>query len=155
MYNTGRSLILNAIGDNGDMLAYLEINVCEGAPREGETEPRCAHQGPFTVKIKIPEGMTGYNIYKLMYADVNVDSDGAQITSEDPIICDREEDYITCVLPHLSGYAMIGSNEAAPDTGVMINSHEGISESIILAIVLAVAFISAGVFMVVYDVRRR
>ncbi|MBR3319151.1 InlB B-repeat-containing protein [Candidatus Saccharibacteria bacterium] len=153
-YNAVRTLILNAVGDNGEALAYLDINVCDASAPDGE-EPYCAHEGPFTVKFAIPDGMTGYNIYKVMSADIDTSEEEVQMETGDPIICERDGDFITCVLPHLSGYILIGSNESAPNTGVVTNPHESIYESLILSVVIAVAFISAGIFLVTSDFRRR
>ena len=154
-YNIGKNLIIDAVGDKGETLAYLEINVCEAEPHEDdEVPPYCAHEGPFTARIKIPEGMTGYNIYKVMYMDVNIDEDGASVETGDLIICDKDGDYITCVLPHLSGYALIGSNESAPNTGIVTNTHETISESIILAVTSATVFVFAGFFIITSKSRR-
>ena len=151
-YELGKGTIMSLVGDEGDVLAYMEILVCDANPEEDF----CPHDGPFTVRLKLPDNARGYDFYKLMFVDMDISAEGEVVAdSEEAITCDLDGDYIVCVLPHLSGYVLIGSNEtSAPNTGVMTSSREAASESIILAIIVATAFISAGVFIVVSESRR-
>ncbi len=154
-YELGKNTLIGLVGDEGDILTYMEIRVCDATPGEDY----CPDDGPFTVRLKLSDDMKGYDIYKLMYADINIDEGSGELISaesEVPIVCDLDgDDYVVCVLPHLSGYALIGFNEtAAPNTGVMTSSRETSSESIILAIIVATTFISAGAFIIVSESRR-
>lgn len=165
-YEAGKTMIIEAVGDQGTVVAFLEASVyefsmcgeepCICEDTDGEKVP-CLNdaRGPFTLRLKLTDEMKDYKTYKLMYVDTPNDGNG-KITTEDAIACDIDGDYLVCTVPHFSGYAVLGSNGASvPDTGAMTNPHEAVSESLILAIILAAAFVSAGVFLIVSDFRRR
>lgn len=167
LYETFKTMTIEAVGNQGTVVGYLEADVYEISMCDDGKACQCKNdegvfvdcenyaRGPFTLRIKLTDKMKGYKSYKLMYVDLPKTADGEVIT-EDPITCDVDGDYLICTVPHFSGYAILGSNDAnAPDTGVMTNLREGVSESLILAIVLATAFVSAGVFLIVSDFRHR
>jgi hypothetical protein len=110
IYELGKSTVLSIVGDQGDTLAFLSIEACDANPNEDF----CPHNWPFTLRLKLSDDMKGYSIYKLMYVDINISGEGELISadSEDAVICELDgDDYIVCQMPHLSSYALIGSNE--------------------------------------------
>ena len=147
-YEAGKAIVLDAVGEYGDTLAYIEFEIC------ATDEDYCVHDGPIDVKLRLSDDMKGHNIYKLVFVDI-ID-DGAEVIVDDPVICELDEtgDYILCTLPHLSGYALVVSDEGAPNTGVLGKIREGFSESIVLAVIVATAFVSAGIFLIVSETRR-
>ena len=60
--------------------------------------------GGFKLKIKVTDDMKGYNSFELVY----IDEDG---NTETPIKLTKNGDYLEGEIPHLSTYALIGSNE--------------------------------------------
>ena len=141
-YELGRSAIVGVVGDQGDVLAYFEILVCDANPEEDF----CPHDKQFTIRLKLSDEMKGYDTYKLMYVDLSMTADGdVNVEHEDPIVCEIDGDYIVCVLPHLSGYALIGANEEggtdSPDTGDSIIVYATIF-GLSLTAIIAIAIIS-------------
>ncbi len=146
-YEMGKDAVVAIVGDEGQTLAYMEILVCDAKPGVD----MCPHDGPFTVRLKLPEDAKGYDIYKLMYIDLYQTEDGEFASEfEDPITCDLDSsDHIICVLPHLSGYALIGANDSkAPNTGVMTSNHDTLAESIFITVVAASALAFTGFYLI-------
>ena len=165
-YEAGKSAITDAVKDQGPVIAYFEIEVYEipvcgeeGQPcmcEVEEVEVPChddVHQGPFEIKIKYTDNMAGFDAYK--FVNVDMANDGL-VTVGDVVELTLVDGYLVGTIPHLSGYALIGSDEPnAPNTGAFTSLREIISEDSILTIVLATAFISAGAFLIIHDLRRR
>lgn len=86
-----------AVSDKGSLLKVFEFNLYEAG-----TEVHTAPDG-FKIKIKITDDMKGYDTYKLFY----INNDG---TTETAIILTKNGDYLVGTLPHLSTYALVGSN---------------------------------------------
>jgi len=110
IYELGKNTVLSIVGDQGNTLAFLNIEVCDANPEEDF----CPHNWPFTLRLKLSDDMKGYDTYKLMYVDINISDEGELISadSEDAVVCEPDsDDYIICRMPHLSSYALIGSNE--------------------------------------------
>lgn len=124
-----KAIIAEALGDQGDLITYFEIGVYELAP-ECDLEEGCRnyiHEGPFDIKIKYTEDMGDFLQFKLVYLDI---TDEGIITVEDAINLELVDGYLVGTVPHLSGYAMVGSNNAplAPNTGTVNNVTEAISK---------------------------
>ena len=67
--------------------------------------------GGFKIRLKITDDMKGYDTYTLYYLD-----DDYQI--RDTVVLTKNGDYFEGILPHLSGYVLVGSmNTSNPNTG--------------------------------------
>jgi len=140
-YEAGKATIIAAVGDAGELVSYFEIGVYELSPFCDQDECRdYIHEGPFDIKIKYTKDMGDYLQFKLIYVDISPDG---LVTVEDAISLSLVDGYLVGTVPHLSGYALIGSDDAplAPDTGAVDNVTEAISKlplfSIITLITLA------------------
>ncbi len=137
-YEAGKAVISNAIKEAGETVAYLEIEVYEVHPCEDYTEG-CydfVHEGPFDVRIKFTDAMAGFNTYKLVY--VNMAEDGTT-TVEEGIELTLVDGYLVGTVPHLSGYALVGSNTPlAPNTGAANNTTEAISKLPLFSIIVLI-----------------
>ncbi|MBR5647880.1 hypothetical protein IKW73_03050, partial [Candidatus Saccharibacteria bacterium] len=73
------------------------------------------HEGPFEIKIKFTDDLAGFKAYK--FVNVEIDENGNATVGE-TVELTLVDGYLVGTLPHLSGYALIGSNNvSAPDTG--------------------------------------
>lgn len=130
-YEEGKAAISAAVEEYGPVIAYFEIEVFE-IPQCGDGPCMCevedgevpcendVHEGPFEIKIKYTEDMGDFKTFKLI--NVNMDENG--ITTEESATLTLVDGYLVGTLEHLSGYALIGSNETpgAPDTGKSITN---------------------------------
>lgn len=109
-YEAGKAMYIEAVSDEGEIISVLNIDVCD-------EDDRCVLDGPFEIRIKLTDEMKGYDNYKLIY----INDEEAEITTEEPIALTVEDGFLVGTLPHLSSYALVGSNDnntpAAPDTG--------------------------------------
>ena len=154
-YEAGKSIIINAVKDQGSVIAYFEIDVyeidlcgedtpCMCETDDGEEVPcqHNLHDGPFEIKIKFTDEMAGFDSYKLVYVEMTDDG----VTSvEEAVELTLVDGYLVGTIPHLSGYVLIGSmNPDAPYTGSTTKSttNANISYSIvsILATIIILAF---------------
>ena len=87
-----------AAGEKGTLLKLYEIYLYNNGEEVHEVN------GGFKLKIKVTDDMKGYNSFELVY----IDEDG---NTETPIKLTKNGDYLEGELPHLSTYALIGSNE--------------------------------------------
>lgn len=72
-----------------------------------------AHTGKTDIKIKMTDEMKKYNIFKLIYLD-----DENNFKVEDIVELKINGEYIEGTLPHLSAYALIGSNSETPPPSI-------------------------------------
>lgn len=115
-YEAGKSAIIDAVKEYGPVIHYLEIEVYD-------EEDHPITEGPFEVRIKYTEDMTGYDSYKLVYVDLK--EDGTVTTEEGVTLTLNEEGtFLIGTLNHLSGYALVGVTDTpgAPDTGGFVNT---------------------------------
>ena len=96
-YNEVETALKAALVDHGTLLSFYDIVVID-------EDDHNKGNGPFTIKIKMTEDMNKYNIFKLLYVDVD-----EEITIEDSVELTIEDGYLVGVLPHLSNYALMGS----------------------------------------------
>ena len=94
-----------AVDNMGTLVGVFSILL-----QEGTTEIHTVNGG-FKIRIKITDAMKNYNTFKLVYVSDT-------FATEDPIVLTKNGDYFEGVVPHLSGYALIGSNtpENNPNT---------------------------------------
>ena len=96
----------NAAGEKGTLLKLYEMYLYNNGVEIHVIE------GGFKLKLKMTEDMKGYDLYKLIY----IAEDG---TIEKAIELTKNGEYLEGVLPHLSTYALVGSNAETnnPKTG--------------------------------------
>lgn len=155
-YETAKGIISDALKDQGPVLVYFEIEVYE-IPTCGEEGEPCmcmndeneevpchkdVHQGPFEIKIKYTDDMAGFEAYKLVFAEM--DEEG-NVTVGDAIDLELVDGYLVGTIPHLSSYALIGTDgPSAPDTGVskaITNAVAGFPFLALLGVTALVGFI--------------
>ncbi len=103
-YEAGKAAISDAVKDYGPVVLYYEIEVYD-------EEDHPVTDGPFEIKIKYTEGMAGYDSYKLVYVELK--DDGTVVTEEGVMLTLSEDGaFLTGVLDHLSGYALVGVTDA-------------------------------------------
>ncbi len=111
-YEEGKAATEAATEGEGELLAYLEIEIYD-------EDDRPVHEGPFNVRIKLPEEFKGFKYYKFIYLtdDFEAPEEAIWFTLDD-------EGYLNGTLEHLSGYALLGTNTgpAVPDTGAATKS---------------------------------
>lgn len=94
------------LNNEGTLLNLYEINVIDEHKKNKE-------EGPFTFKIKLTPEMKKYNLLKLVNVEYN---DGYE--KKEVIQLKIEGDYLVGILPHLSTYALTGTNIKNPATGI-------------------------------------
>ena len=100
------SKVKTATEGKGALLKIYEFSISDGSP-----EPIHEAPGGFKIRLKITDDMKGYDTYTLYYLD-----DDYKI--QDTIVLTKNGDYFEGILPHLSGYVLMGSmNNSNPDTG--------------------------------------
>lgn len=106
LYDSMMEGIANATKQHGTLLSFYEIEVEND---DGFT----IHEGPFYIKIKMTDEMKKYDIFKIVYMDVE-----DNFATESPITLTRDGEYLVGTLEHLSTYALVGSNTpSSPQTG--------------------------------------
>ena len=92
---------LNAISEGvkayGELVSLLEITVTSEQDFD-------VTNIPVTIKIRLTDEMNKYNILKLIYLDDDLNVDN-------PVSLTIEDGYATGILPHLSTYILVGSND--------------------------------------------
>ena len=105
-YDSAMKGIKNAIKQHGTLLSFYEIQV-------ENDDGFLIHEGPFNIKIKMTDEMKKYDIFKIVYIDVE-----DNLATESPITLTQEGGYLVGTLEHLSTYALVGSNTpSSPQTG--------------------------------------
>ncbi|MBR6505899.1 hypothetical protein IKT18_03670 [Candidatus Saccharibacteria bacterium] len=108
-YEAGKAAVMALTNEYGEVVAFYEFDVYD-------ENGRYIHQGPFEVSILFTEDMEGYELYQLVY--INMD-DEENMYTEEPIDLTLVDGYLVGVVPHFSGYALVGGDAPkAPDTGV-------------------------------------
>lgn len=140
IYEQVKAMVIEAVGENnGTVLSFLEIEVFDENFRD-------LHEGPFTIRLKMTDEMAGFNTYKLIYLEET--EDGGMVAGE-TIELTIEDGYLVGTLPHLSAYALVGSNESpvVPNTGVFskvmgaATAHPMVLASSVLILIAIVAFV--------------
>lgn len=105
-YDSAMKGIKNATKQHGTLLSFYEILV-------ENDDGFSIHEGPFNIKIKMTDEMKKYDIFKIVYMDVE-----DNFATESPITLTRDGEYLVGTLEHLSTYALVGSNTpSSPQTG--------------------------------------
>ena len=105
-YDSAMKGIKNATKQHGTMLSFYEFQV-------ENDDGFLIHEGPFNIKIKMTDEMKKYDIFKIVYIDVE-----DNLATESPITLTQEGGYLVGTLEHLSTYALVGSNTpSSPQTG--------------------------------------
>lgn len=105
-YDSAMKGIKNATKQHGTLLSFYEILV-------ENDDGFSIHEGPFNIKIKMTDEMKKYDIFKIVYIDVE-----DNLATESPITLTQEGGYLVGTLEHLSTYALVGSNTpSSPQTG--------------------------------------
>lgn len=106
LYDSMMEGIVNATKQHGTLLSFYEIEV-------ENDDGFLIHEGPFNIKIKMTDEMKKYDIFKIVYMDVE-----DNFATESPITLTRDGEYLVGTLEHLSTYALVGSNTpSSPQTG--------------------------------------
>ena len=106
LYDSMMEGIVNATKQHGTLLSFYEILV-------ENDDGFSIHEGPFNIKIKMTDEMKKYDIFKIVYMDVE-----DNFATESPITLTRDGEYLVGTLEHLSTYALVGSNTpSSPQTG--------------------------------------
>ena len=106
LYDSMMEGIANATKQHGTLLSFYEIQV-------ENDDGFLIHEGPFYIKIKMTDEMKEYDIFKIVYLDVE-----DNFATEAPITLTRDGEYLVGTLEHLSTYALVGDNApTSPQTG--------------------------------------
>jgi len=110
LYDSMMEGIVNATKQHGTLLSFYEILV-------ENDDGFLIHEGPFSIKIKMTDEMKKYDIFKIIYMDVE-----DNFATESPITLTQEGGYLVGTLEHLSTYALVGDiapgeNDAPADGG--------------------------------------
>lgn len=135
-YDSAMKGIKNATKQHGTLLSFYEILV-------ENDDGFSIHEGPFNIKIKMTDEMKKYDIFKIVYMDVE-----DNFATESPITLTRDGEYLVGTLEHLSTYALVGSNTpSSPQTGD--NSNLG------LWMILLVLSCCSMIALIVIDKKRK
>ena len=113
-YDSAMKGIKNATKQHGTLLSFYEILV-------ENDDGFSIHEGPFNIKIKMTDEMKKYDIFKIVYIDVE-----DNLATESPITLTQEGGYLVGTLEHLSTYALVGDNApSAPTYTVSFDANGG------------------------------
>ena len=114
LYDSMMEGIVNATKQHGTLLSFYEILV-------ENDDGFLIHEGPFYIKIKMTDEMKKYDIFKIVYIDVE-----DNLATESPITLTQEGGYLVGTLEHLSTYALVGDNApSAPTYTVSFDANGG------------------------------
>ena len=111
LYEQAKAMVIEAIGENsGTLISFIRVDVYD-------EDDHALHEGPFQIRLQIKGEMNNFNTFKLIYLEET--EDGGMVAGEE-IPLTIEDGFLVGTLPHISAYALVGSNEtpAAPNTGI-------------------------------------
>ena len=106
LYDSMMEGIVNATKQHGTLLSFYEILV-------ENDDGFLIHEGPFNIKIKMTDEMKKYDIFKIVYMDVE-----DNFATESPITLTQEGGYLVGTLEHLSTYALVVEKSSNPGENV-------------------------------------
>ena len=109
-YEAGKAAVMALTNEYGETIAFFEFEIYD-------ENGRYIHQGPFEISIPFTDDMAGYELYQLVY--VNMDDEENPYV-EEPINLTLVDGFLVGSVPHFSGFALVGGDAPkAPDTGVL------------------------------------
>ena len=140
LYEQVKAMVLEAIGDdNGTLLSFISIEIYN-------EDGYALHEGPFQIRLQIKDEMKNFNTFKLIYLEE--DENGGMVAGEE-IPLTVEDGFLVGTLPHISAYALVGSNEtpAAPNTGIFSKIFDSVTFQPLLLISSILFLIAVTVFI--------
>ena len=149
-YDSAMKGIKNATKQHGTLLSFYEIQV-------ENDDGFLIHEGPFYIKIKMTDEMKKYDIFKIVYIDVE-----DNLATESPITLTQEGGYLVGTLEHLSTYALVGDNApgendapADSDTSAPTSPQTGDNSNLGLWVFLLVLSSCSMIALIVIDKKRK
>lgn len=149
-YDSAMKGIKNATKQHGTLLSFYEIQV-------ENDDGYLIHEGPFYIKIKMTDEMKKYDIFKIVYIDVE-----DNLATESPITLTQEGGYLVGTLEHLSTYALVGDNApgendapADSDTSAPTSPQTGDNSNLGLWVFLLVLSCCSMIALIVIDKKRK
>lgn len=149
-YDSAMKGIKNATKQHGTLLSFYEIQV-------ENDDGFLIHEGPFYIKIKMTDEMKKYDIFKIVYMDVE-----DNFATESPITLTQEGGYLVGTLEHLSTYALVGDNApgendapADSDTSAPTSPQTGDNSNLGLWVFLLVLSSCSMIALIVIDKKRK
>ncbi len=149
-YDSAMKGIKNATKQHGTLLSFYEIQV-------ENDDGYLIHEGPFYIKIKMTDEMKKYDIFKIVYIDVE-----DNLATESPITLTQEGGYLVGTLEHLSTYALVGDNApgendapADSDTSAPTSPQTGDNSNLGLWVFLLVLSSCSMIALIVIDKKRK
>ena len=130
MFNSYMQMVKDGVKKQGNLISLYQIFIHDDGVEVHEAK------SSFKIRIKKTAEMKKYNTFKLTYFDDEFKA-GKTIELED------KGDYLEVELPHLSFYALTGTNEAAknPNTADNFAGHMALMVGGILGVIGAVALL--------------
>lgn len=149
-YDSAMKGIVNATKQHGTLLSFYEILV-------ENDDGFSIHEGPFNIKIKMTDEMKKYDIFKIVYIDVE-----DNLATESPITLTRDGEYLVGTLEHLSTYALVGDNApgendapADSDTSAPTSPQTGDNGNLGLWMIFSVLSCCSMIALLVIDKKRK
>lgn len=149
-YDSAMKGIKNATKQHGTLLSFYEIQV-------ENDDGFSIHEGPFNIKIKMTDEMKKYDIFKIVYIDVE-----DNLATESPITLTQEGGYLVGTLEHLSTYALVGDNApgendapADSDTSAPTSPQTGDNSNLGLWVFLLVLSCCSMIALIVIDKKKK
>ena len=139
LYEQAKAMVIEAIGENsGTLISFIRVDVYD-------EDDHALHEGPFQIRLQIKGEMKNFNTFKLIYLEET--EDGGMVAGEE-IPLTVEDDFLVGTLPHISAYALVGSNEtpAAPNTGIFTKIFGSVTFQPLLLISSVLFLIAVTVF---------
>ena len=150
LYDSWMEGIANATKQHGTLLSFYEIQV-------ENDDGFLIHEGPFYIKIKMTDEMKKYDIFKIVYIDVE-----DNFATESPITLTQEGGYLVGTLEHLSTYALVGDNApgendapADSDTSAPTSPQTGDNSNLGLWVFLLVLSSCSMIALLVIDKKKK
>lgn len=141
-YDSAMKGIKNATKQHGTLLSFYEILV-------ENDDGFLIHEGPFYIKIKMTDEMKKYDIFKIVYIDVE-----DNLATESPITLTQEGGYLVGTLEHLSTYALVGDN-APGENDAPISPQTGDNSNLGLWMILLVLSCCSMIALIVIYKKRK
>ncbi len=139
-YEAGKAAIGAAVEKFGAIISYFEFEIYD-------EDDHPITEGPFEIKIKFTDDMTGYDTYQLVYVDMD---DQGNVTVGDSITLTLKDGYLVGTVPHFSGYVLVGADEdtaKSPDASVVSNNGFVTSTCLSFTSCVAIAVIACGIIV--------
>ena len=149
-YEAIKASVIEATSKYGTLISFLDISILD------ENNNPIEMNRPVNVKLVMSSEMMKYNTFKLVYVDVN--DQGEAVLGEVAKLDVVEENgvkYLVGTVPHLSAYALMGSNEETTTNTTVEKAPKTYDGIMTWIITLGISVVCLAIILIVYKKKQK